>query len=607
MRWSTYRRLLSLAQLAGLAGLGLGIGWNLAAGYFNLGAGWIGLMLPLPGFLLWSGLLSVPPLLSRSLPTYPHSYRLRYDAPPGWDDRRARQALRAVMRSGVGIEIIWAKTGDELGCWLRTDAAGDLLPRLIADVFPGGQLTPSPPPAEQDAVPIYGWPEGINAPIQLDEQSIDGLRYRWLSPTNASICVWGPAAKAAIEALGGVIGESSGFSGDNPWPDLPPFPASADRPGLAALCQVRLVAPLLRTKNAPALVIGRDAETQPVGLELADLDGRSRIEIAGQTGETVVTHLLEQAIQAGRAVLLLDGSGGVVNQLSRRLLREVAGGQVLTCDVERPAQSRFQLNPLWLPGDALAKQGVLTNGWPRWLRDLGVTMAGLGLTAYRQTVVTIFLAALREALDPPTLRDRLTQPDFLAANTTPEQLTGLVDDNIMEWWVSEQSRVERFDLHFRLAHLRNHLSDLLALPEYSVLWRPPFLDPLAALSSGQSLLLRLTDPKGRLAPYRRSQLLAVTSLLSAWPPDGPPPLVCLYALPLGRWVEIFSQQTCAPLLYTSLPGENGFKPTTRLISRLPEGVSLTLPGIAPGDLQRLPPDRLVMQRGQAVATVDLEM
>ena len=54
-------------------------------------------------------------------------------------------------------------------------------------------------------------------------------------------------------------------------------------------------------------------------------------------------------------------------QLSRRLLREMAAGRVLVCDVERPAQSRFRLNPLWLPADAAYWPAILSGPWPEWL------------------------------------------------------------------------------------------------------------------------------------------------------------------------------------------------------------------------------------------------
>ena len=73
------------------------------------------------------------------------------------------------------------------------------------------------------------------------------------------------------------------------------------------------------------------------------------LQITGQATETVVINLVQQAVQANRPVLLLDGQGVVTTRLARRLLREVATERVLLCDVERPAQSRFRLNPLWLP------------------------------------------------------------------------------------------------------------------------------------------------------------------------------------------------------------------------------------------------------------------
>ena len=305
----------------------------------------------------------------------------------------------------------------------------------------------------------------------------------------------------------------------------------------------------------------------------------------------------------------------VATRLARRLLREVATERVLLCDVERPAQSRFRLNPLWLPG--VGQGQALATGWPAWLREQGVTPAGLGLAAYRQTQVAVTLTALVAgerglALDIPGLVEALRAPDFLKL-VEPGTWTGsgLLDGDLGNWWQSEGQATASFDLHLRLAHLRDRLGALLALPEYSVLWRGPYLDPLTAVGGGQSLLWRLPDPRRRLAAYVSSQLLALHTLLTVWPAGQPAPLIFLHELKAEGWLKRLADLAGTRLVVSTAqaPAEPSFTPAaTWLLSRLeevPAWLRQDLPGVRPTDLKRLPPDRLLLRQGDEICTLTM--
>jgi hypothetical protein len=305
-------------------------------------------------------------------------------------------------------------------------------------------------------------------------------------------------------------------------------------------------------------------------------------------------------------------------QLSRRLLREMAAGQALLCDVERPAQSRFRLNPLWLPPDPASWPQLMTGPWREWLQELGVTAGGLGQVAYRHTLVAtalIGLAAVQQglALEVRSLRDTLAAPDFLPLLGEETLYPGLVDEATRTWWLAEGRQASNFEAHLRLGHLRERLSGLLDLPEYGVLWRGPYLDPLAALDSGLTCLVwRAPDPRRRLRPYLISQLVALAGLLTVWPAERPV-LIILHEVEAGSWprrlaalpparVIVSSERARGPL--AALP-----QPTALLVSRLKEAAEAQalqpwLPGIPPSDLCRLPPTRLVVQAGGDWGTVD---
>lgn len=630
MKQSTQRRLVLTGQLLLVTGLILSVGWN-AAGLWqsNLQSWWwVGLLLALPGLLLWLGALAVPYWQASSTPVYPETYRLVYDAPEGWSDIAARQALLTMMNSGGGLDITWAREGAGVGCWLALAGGGEVLERLVQDVFPEGRVE------EVDHIPAIGqgvvalhWQSPPPGPAELCRlEGVEGVYYRRRGPTTATVAIWGPGAGevirqwAAPEALLTGQGETlrrPPFAGDNPWPELPAFPPSQDNPGLAAVSRLERPAPTLRAIG-PALRLGNDAEGQPLGFELPELAGLKAAAVVGQVAEQVVVSLVIQAVQAGLPVMLLDGRGTAVVKLSRLLLREIAAGRVLLCDVERPAQSRFRLNPLWLPGEEQAWPAILSGPWLDWLRELGVTPGGLGQAAYRHTLVATVLMALTAArrdlaLDVRSLRDTLAAPDFLPLLDESMFPPGLTDAETRAWWLAEGRRVSNFDAHLRLGHLRERLSALLELPEYGVLWRGPYLDPLAALNNGVcGLFWRVPDPRRRLRSYLASQLLALATLLTTWPVERPV-LIILHEVEVGAWPR---QLAAFPGGRVIVAGERAVllstlpEATTRIVSRLKEAedtevLQTWLPDVPTSDLRRLPLTRLIIQHGSTWGTVEM--
>lgn len=631
MKQETYRRLSLAAKLLLVAGLGAALLWNLLNLLYELKGWWLAVVLPLPGLFSWLGVLAIPALSARSKASHPHTYRLLYSAPEGWRDNRARQTLLTLIRSGTGLDIIWARDGDEVGCWLAVANYGGVLERLVRDVFPNGALETAAPPEIGQGVVILRWRKDlvdIPSPAEMcGQEGIEGVYFRWRSEKTATVALWGAAAGEVARQFARpedlLPGQGQGlltppFSGDNPWPDLPSFPLPAQYPGLAAISPLERVAPALRINGASALIIGQDAGAQPIGFTLPGLDGVQLLQITGQAAELVVITLVQQAVQARQPVLLLDGRGVVTTRLARRLLREVATERVLMCDVERPGQSRFRLNPLWLPPEAGARFKALSGGWPAWLREQGVTAAGLGLAAYRHTQVAVMLTALVStergmALDVPGLREALLAPDFLKlVDEATWAGKGLLDDDIWGWWQTEGRQTSSFDMHLRLAHLRDRLGALLDLPEYSVLWRGPYLDPVATVGAGKSLFWRLPDPRRRLPVYIASQLLALNTLLTAWPQERPL-LVFLHELETGTWVErLASFPNIRLVLSTEQPGSKSLpaQPASLLLSRLegdvPGWLQAELPDVRVTDMRRLPPKRLVLKRGNEICTVDLQ-
>jgi hypothetical protein len=415
-----------------------------------------------------------------------------------------------------------------------------------------------------------------------------------------------------LEAQGAAL-RSPKFVGDNPWPELPPFPPSRHNPGLAAVSNFERLAPELRVNGAPALVLGRDSEQNRVGFRLPDLSKMRLLQVHGAAAPEAAVSLAQQAVRAGLTTLFLDGQGPAATLLARRLMREIAAAKVLVCDVERPAQSRFRFNPLWLPEPQLWP-AIFPGTWLDWLRELGVTPAGLGQNAYRHTLVAAVLTALAAArrsltLDPVGLRDALQAPDFLSA--VEADLSALTGEALWRWWLAEGRKTAIFDVHLRLGNLRDRLSALLEIPEYQVLWQAPYLNPFVVRDEGLSLLWRLPDPRRALQPYLSSQLLGVTALLSVWPASRPVVIV-LNELDAGLWVKRLRQFPMTRLIVVSqqvqtqpILGKTGSLLLSRLGREDAERLSPILK-IRPADLRRLPPRRLLLQQGQSLGTFELE-
>ena len=627
MRQSTQQRLNLLAQILIVSGLGLVAVWNASTLVFDLpNPGWVSLSFPIPGLLLWLGALFAPQLVAKaSIPADIRSYRLVYDAPDGWDDTKVRRALLNLINSGCSLTITWARDGEGIGCWLSVTDFDEVLERLIADVLPAGYIELDMPPKPTEGVTILRWKKQVEVPgaVELCQlEGVEGVYFRWQDEKTAVVAVWGPRTKEALDQFVRSADFLPGhgdelcfpkYVGDNPWPTLPPFPSSKSNPGLAAVSNLQRLAPALRISEQPALTIGKDAEGYPIGFVLPDLKGMQTLQVLGQAAETVVVNLAYQAIKGGIPTLFLDGYGAATALLARRLMREMAANHVLLCDIERPAQSRFRVNPLWLPEPSYWTPRFVEL-WFEWLRELGVTPGGLGQNAYRHTQVGVILTALMAAkrhlaLDPSGLRDALQVPDFLTL--IDDDLSDLLGEDVWHWWLTEGRKTSNFDVHLRLGHLRDRLTALLDIPEYRVLWQSPYLNPLAVLTERVSLLWRLPDQRGRLQPYVTSQLLAITSLLGVW--SSPQPvLIFLHELNLGGWAKQLRSFPMARLVLSTerLPLSPPIaRPSALLLSRLAkedaEAIQKQVPDVRVSDLRRLLPRRLLLRRGQSIGTLDL--
>jgi hypothetical protein len=199
--------------------------------------------------------------------------------------------------------------------------------------------------------------------------------------------------------------------------------------------------------------------------------------------------------------------------------------------------------------------------------------------------------------------------DFLATLGDGLDSAALLEEDIWQWWLAHGRGTLNFDVHLRLAHVRERLNALMSLPEYRVLWRAPYLDPLTAIQDGTSLLWRLPDPRRRLRGYLTSQLLALTTLLAVWPSTQPPLTVMLHELEAEAWVKRLRLFPGVRLILSS--AQTGGRPTTDslLLSRLgredAQRVQVELPGVRASDLRRLPDRRLLLRRGADICTMDM--
>lgn|GEM_PF-5640343 len=285
MKRKTYRRLSLISQWCLVGSFGLVIIWNLTNLFYEVGVNmwWLAIVIPLPGLLSWIGLQFAPKLLTRSTQTHSHTYRLLYSTPQDWTDDRARRALLTLIQSGTGLDIFWVKDGEEVGCWLSVARHGPVLERLVRDVFPNGSLEVATLPQVGQGVAVLCWQKmsvDILSPSKLCLQDgIDGVYFRWCSETAATMALWGPKVRDMLSQFVDTDDQFFGqghtllappFVGDNPWPELPPFPPSEGYAGLSAISSLERLAPALRTNDTSALVIGQDVEQQLVGFTLPD-------------------------------------------------------------------------------------------------------------------------------------------------------------------------------------------------------------------------------------------------------------------------------------------------------------------------------------------------
>lgn len=640
MKRSDHQRLILTLQVSILVGLTLAVVWNAISFYLNPNLWWVGLLFSAPGLLGWPLAALAPRMLSprsRSAQEQATSttFRLLYNSPPDWSSERPQKALLNLIKTGVQLDIIWSRDGEQPGCWLTVNNFADVLKRLIPDVFPEGSIEADTYPEPGEGTVILHWKDSlatVPTPAELCSMAgIEGVYFRWVTENSAVVALWGPQAKAVADrfAAPAAVLPSKGrdlltpvFFSDNPWPYLPPFPSSKQYAGLSSVSHLIRVVPGLRINGTLGLVLGKDATAQPVGFTLPGLDGMHLLYVTGQSTEAIMMNLAQQAIQLKRSVFLLDGHGMITTRLSRRLLREVATERVLLGDVERAAQSRFRLNPLWLPTNIDVLPYVF-QGWMHWFRELGVTAGGLGLPAYRHTQVAVVLTALMTRqqhmlLDMLRFREALLAPDFLSLigpNSLPGQDISL-DSEIWEWWLKQGQATDNFDVHLRLAHLRDRLGALLDIPEYSVLWQEPYLDLTKVIPERQSLFWRLPDPRGRLSAYVSSQLVALHTLLTIWEKPQWPLLIFLHELEnIQPWVERLRPFPTARLVVSTrnvINWPESLKPDSLLVSRLtPEGAEimgsqLVNEAIRPADLRRLPPTRLIYQNRSQLGTVEMD-
>ena len=618
----TYRLLIFIAQIAVVAGLGIASLWNILGALTTLTPiGWWGLLLPLPGLLLWGGTVLAPDALARRTPLPEQTFRLVYATPPDWSDNTARAALRNLARAVGGVGITWARDSDGIGCWLSVPpAAAPILHRMAGDIFPSGYFEADTPPLPDTGVTVLHFKDTPLPPIDLCRQpGITGAYIFWQDERRAFLSLWGPSAAQTARTLArkthllpgnGIDLYRPRFRGANPYPDFPPFPPSGSNPGLAAVSRFERFTPALQV-SPPALVFGYDRDGQTVGLSLAALRANHPVRLLGEHSAALAADIVRQSLAHHLRVFLFDGDGAVIARLTKTAMRELASGQALLCDLDRPAQAKFRLNPLWLP-DSPALWADTLDTWAQWLAEIGITTAGLGTVTVRHTLAAVALIAFAAherglLFDPVSLRDTLDTPDILPTLSLPD---GVLDAETRRWWFDAGQYTPHFDAHLRLSHLRQRLAQWLTVPEYRVLWREPFDNPADLLARRTALFWRVPDPTGMRRIYINSQLLALTNMLRTLPANGPPALVMLHNLNPGFWGQRLQSLPGTCLLSADSSGENSpakTVPRTLVISRLQRATAARLAAelnISESDLRRLPAGRIIIKKGHLLGTAD---
>ena len=629
MRRHTYRLFRLISQVVIVAGTGVAAVWNVGSLFLGLpDLGWWGLLAPLPGLVMWGITLALPGLLSGATAIPKEAYRLVYASPEGWDDERSRTALLNLARQAGGIEIVWVRETQGSGCWLNVpEAWQDVLARLVSDVFPEGQIERGAAPLPGEGVVILRVRKGRALPppdVLCEQEGIEGVYFRWQNRDTAVVSIWGDKApeialqyaKKGDNTLPGA-GKSlqrPRFSGRNPWPLLPPFPAPERNPGLIAVSRFERLAPKLRSPGS-GLNLGKDTEGEKIGFSFPELPGSRSVRIIGADSARLTARLAYQGFRARLPVCVLDGDGEVVNLLARLAMRELAQEEALLCDLERPAQGDLRFNPFWLP-EARDDWPAVLAIWRVWLKELGVTPAGLGTDAYRHTLAAVVLtakAAIERGLtfDPEGLRQALEAPEFLTT-LRHNGASALFSAADWAWWQSPGQQTPNFDVHLRLGHLRERLSSLLELPEYSVLWKAPYLALPDAFETRRALFWRLTGQKGHRSLYISSLLMSLEVALSVYRRKKKPVLLFIHNLDTGLWAERLHQFQATRLflsgeqwgVFPALP-----RPQTLIVSRLnkddAEKLYPKLTGTRAADLRRLPPGRLIVRRGRHLGTATM--
>jgi hypothetical protein len=634
----TYNTLIVVSQLLVMVGLLLGCLWNclsyvLDIPHLDLWA----LTLGIPGAVLWLLTIALP-AMSQQIGEV-DSYRLVYESPGVWDEGGARKALVNLAKCAGWIAFTWGREGHQgHGCWISLPAGwGSLLKTMVPDVFPKGEVSLSAPPPPGAGVSLLALPPDIPMNTLLGYSGIEGVYYRWKDEKNAVVSVWGDEASVqqVIETHGGYLRGERGaletpkFMGDNPWPELPPFPPSESNPALMAVVKVSRLAPEFRV-NGNSVVVGKDDTQSTVGFPLPTLDRMGLCWIVGQRAAQQAADIGGQTIKAGIPTLVLDGNGTCVANLSRRFLLEIAQHRILTCDTDKPAQATLRLNPFFLPPMMDAWKQIIPL-WVEWIAEMGITRGGLGKVSYAHTMASVVVSALGAAschclLDPHLLLDTLHSPGFLKQmplNTLPMSPAELLPDEVWQWWLNEGRNAQSFDAQLRLQPIVGKIEDLLRLPEYSQLWDPPYLDlsRLRAVNTTsqdavKGLLWRVPARNRWLYPYAASQMLAIAALMAYWDQEVPIVLI-VYAYPgVEGWIKRVRQVAGNRVrVILAADGMSGIasgvgKPQTVLVSRLErqEDIALfdgALGGITGSQLSRLPARIVIMATSQHTTTANI--